>query len=89
MAYANEGSEVMAKGLQQLLVWLRKDLMGEFEAINQYQAHIDNIDDAEVKALLAHIRDDEKEHVAELMHLITRLDEKQRLKFEEDHTEVR
>ena len=35
---------------------------------------------------MAHIRDDEKEHVAELTHLITRVDEIQKEKFLEDHT---
>lgn len=86
MAYVDEGGELKAKGLQQLLIWLRKDLIGEFDAINQYQAHIDNIDDPEIKELLAHIRDDEKEHVAELMHLINRLDAMQKHKFASDHT---
>lgn len=88
MAYAKEGGQLQARGLEQLLIWLRQDLMGELEAINQYQAHIDNIDDSEVKELLAHIRDDEKEHVAELMHLINRIDTKQKLKFAEDHTNI-
>jgi uncharacterized protein len=86
MAYVNEGGELQAKGLQQLLIWLRQDLVGELDAINQYQAHIDNIDDLEVKELLSHIRDDEKEHVAEIMHLINRLDAMQKLKFATDHT---
>lgn len=86
MAYTNEGGQLKAKGLEQLLIWLRQDLIGEFDAINQYQAHIDNIEDPEIQELLAHIRDDEKEHVAELMHLINRIDAKQRMKFEEDHT---
>jgi rubrerythrin len=72
--------------MEEVLVWLREDLVGELEAINQYQVHIDNIEDAEIKGLLAHIRDDEKEHVAEITHLIARIDAIQREKFAEDHT---
>lgn len=33
-----------------------------------------------------HIRNDEKEHVAKLTHLLTRIDEIQKQKFLEDHT---
>lgn len=87
MAYGKpESGSVKATQLEQLLIWLREDLMGELQAINQYQAHIDNIDDAEIKDLLAHIRDDEKEHVAEITHLISRIDAIQREKFMNDHT---
>ncbi len=87
MAYGKpEADSVQATPLEQLLIWLREDLMGELQAINQYQAHIDNIDDPEVKELLSHIRDDEKEHVAEITHLLTRIDAIQRQKFAEDHT---
>lgn len=87
MAYGKpEAKPTQATAMEQLLIWLREDLMGELQAINQYQAHIDNIDDAEVKDLLAHIRDDEKEHVAELTHLIARIDAIQRTKFATDHT---
>ena len=85
MAYGKKESRE-ATPLEQTLIWLREDLVGELEAINQYQWHIDNIDNEEIKGLLAHIRDDEKEHVAELTHLITRVDEIQKEKFLEDHT---
>lgn len=87
MAYGKPGAAAKsAAGMEELLIWLREDLMGELQAINQYQAHIDNIDDEEVKDLLSHIRDDEKEHVAEITHLIARIDAIQRQKFAEDHT---
>ena len=87
MAYGKPGAAAKsAAGLEEVLIWLREDLMGELQAINQYQAHIDNIDDVEVKELLSHIRDDEKEHVAEITHLIARIDDIQRQKFAEDHT---
>lgn len=87
MAYGNpESGSLKAEPLEQLLIWLREDLIGEFQAINQYQAHIDNIDNEEIKALLAHIRDDEKEHVAEITHALARIDTIQREKFANDHT---
>jgi len=63
---------------------LREDLIGELQAINQYQEHIDETDDEEVKKVLSHIRDDEKEHVAELTKLIRKLDEAQEEKFQKE-----
>lgn len=89
MAYGKSESKsesVKDSGLEQVLIWLREDLVGELEAINQYQAHIDKIDNEEVRELLEHIRDDEKEHVAEITHLLARIDVIQREKFAEDHT---
>ncbi|HMM19562.1 MAG TPA: rubrerythrin [Selenomonadales bacterium] len=87
MAYGKPESGAMdASPMEQLLIWLREDLMGELQAINQYQAHIDNISDPEIKELLSHIRDDEKEHVAEITHLIARIDSIQQQKFASDHT---
>jgi hypothetical protein len=44
------------------------------DAINLYQAHIDTTDNEAAKKILAHIRDDEKEHVAEFMELLKILD---------------
>ena len=63
---------------------LRKDLMGEFEAINQYQEHIDEVDDEEVKKILTHVMNDEKEHVAELTKLLQELDATEKEKFEKE-----
>ncbi len=63
---------------------LREDLVGELEAINQYQAHIDTLDNDEARAVLEHIRDDEKEHFAELVKLIQKLDPVQAAKFEKE-----
>jgi rubrerythrin len=63
---------------------LREDLVGELEAINQYQEHIDEIDDEEAKEVLAHIRDDEKEHFAELVKIIRKLDSSQEEKFQKE-----
>ncbi len=63
---------------------LRQDLIGELEAINQYQEHIDEIDDEEAKKVLEHIMVDEKEHVAELTKLIAKLDNIQQEKFQKE-----
>jgi rubrerythrin len=57
-----------------VLEMLREDLIGELQAINQYQEHIDSMDDEDAVKVLEHIRDDEKEHVAELTKLIQKLD---------------
>ena len=63
---------------------LREDLVGEFQAINQYQEHIDATDDEEIKKVMSHIRDDEKEHVAELTKLLRGLDATQEEKFQKE-----
>ncbi len=56
------------------LEMLREDLIAELQAINQYQEHIDSVDDDDAREVLEHIRDDEKEHVAQLTKLIQKLD---------------
>ena len=87
MAYEKTDSESgNTIGLEEVLIMMREDLVGELQAINQYQAHINKIDNAEIRGLLEHIRDDEKEHVAEITHAITRIDAIQNAKFAEDHT---
>lgn len=63
---------------------LREDLIGELGAINQYQEHIDETDNEEIKNVLGHIRDDEKEHVAELTKLIRKSDRTQEEKFQKE-----
>jgi len=63
---------------------LREDLIGELEAINQYQKHIDETDNEKIKKVLSHIADDEKEHFAELTKLIRELDKTQKEKFEKE-----
>ena len=63
------------------LEMLREDLMAELQAVNQYQEHIETLEDEDAISVLEHIRDDEKEHVAELVKLIQRLDPVQAEKF--------
>lgn len=56
------------------LKMLRDDLIGELEAINQYEDHILELENEEAVNMLEHIIDEEKEHVAELLRLIRNLD---------------
>lgn len=72
MTYESEYEE--EEDVDIVLEMLREDLIGELQAINQYQEHVDSIDDEEARKVLEHIRDDEKEHVAELTKLIQKLD---------------
>jgi rubrerythrin len=60
---------------------LREDLIGELEAINQYQDHILSIENVDVVRVLEHIVEEEKEHVAELFEVINNLDSIQAEKF--------
>lgn len=66
------------------LKMLREDLVGELQAINQYQSHIDTLGDKEAKEVLTHIIADEKEHVAELIKLIRKNDSVQDEKFKKE-----
>jgi len=63
------------------LEMLREDLMGELQAINQYQEHIESLENDEAVTTLEHIIGEEKEHAAELVKLIQRLDTIQAEKF--------
>jgi rubrerythrin len=56
------------------LKMLRDDLIGELEAINQYEDHILELENEEAVNTLEHIIDEEKKHVAELLRLIQNLD---------------
>ena len=66
------------------LEMLREDLIGELEAINKYQEHIDSLDNEEAIRVLEQIRDDEKEHFAELTKLIQKLDATQNEKLKKE-----
>jgi len=49
-------------------------LMEELEAVDWYQQRVDATKDADLKAILAHNRDEEKEHAAMLLEWIRRKD---------------
>jgi len=79
---SNNGDEMSDLEEREIdLGMLREDLVGELQAINQYQEHIEMLDDEDAISVLEHIRDDEKEHVAELTKLIQKLDPTQADKF--------
>jgi len=59
-------------------------LIGELQAINQYQEHIESLENEEAVTTLEHIIEDEKEHVAELVKLIQNLDPVQAEKFKKE-----
>lgn len=49
-------------------------LMEELEAVNWYNQRVDAAKDEELKAILAHNRDEEKEHASMLLEWIRRKD---------------
>jgi len=51
-------------------------LIEELEAVDWYQQRVDACKDGELKAILAHNRDEEKEHAAMLLEWIRRKDPK-------------
>ncbi|OGO59486.1 MAG: hypothetical protein A2025_01715 [Chloroflexi bacterium RBG_19FT_COMBO_47_15] len=81
MSYSFDEETGIEDGRELDLEILREDLIAELQAINQYQEHIDALEDEEAIRVLEHIRDDEKEHVAELVKLIQMLDPVQAEKF--------
>ncbi len=50
-------------------------LIEELEAVDWYNQRVDACDDEELKAILAHNRDEEKEHAAMLLEWIRRQDD--------------
>ena len=62
----------------------RQSLIEELEAINWYQERVENKTDEELKEILEHNRDEEKEHVAMLIEWLRENDTEQDDVFE-DH----
>lgn len=61
---------------------IRLDIVGELEAIVQYENHIAQTNDKSVQATLRDIVKEEKLHVGQLMGLLFSLDEESREQFE-------
>jgi rubrerythrin len=74
MSYSSDEEEVRKLVIDDDLEMLREDLIGELQAINQYQEHIESLEDEEAVTTLEHIIEEEKEHAAELLRLIHTLD---------------
>jgi uncharacterized protein len=51
-----------------------RSLMEEFEAVDWYAQRVDATDDPDLKAILAHNRDEEKEHAAMVLEWLRRRD---------------
>jgi len=81
MSYSFDEETGIEDGRELDLEMIREDLVAELQAINQYQEHTEALEDEEAIRVLEHIRDDEKEHVAELFKLIQTLDPVQAEKF--------
>ncbi|MEM0106972.1 MAG: hypothetical protein QW045_01295 [Candidatus Micrarchaeaceae archaeon] len=60
----------------------RQSLVEELQAINWYQERIEASKNEELKRILSHNRDEEKEHAAMLMEWIEKNDPKQKEMFE-------
>ena len=83
MNYSSEEMSDEQLAILDDLQMLREDLIGELQAINQYEDHILDLEDEEAVTTLEHIIEEEKEHVAELLKLIQNLDPAQAEKFKE------
>ncbi len=68
---------------------IRQDLVGELEAIHEYDAHIEATDNKDAIKVLSDIRDEEREHMGELLELLERLCPDERGLHDEGREEVR
>ena len=73
MTGEHEGRENLSEGTKNL-ERARKSLCEELEAINWYQERIEVTQDAGLKKILEHNRDEEKEHAAMVLEWIRRRD---------------
>ena len=69
----HEPVEQLTSGTQDLHRAIRS-LMEEFEAVDWYQQRVDACTDDELRATLAHNRDEEKEHAAMVLEWLRRHD---------------
>lgn len=74
---------------QELINAIRQDIVGELEAIFLYDAHAQATDDPRAKKILEDIRDEEREHVGELMTLLNILDPNEAQLFSNGQEEVK
>lgn len=68
---------------------IRQNVAAEIDAINLYAAHMDATDNESARRILAHIIDEEKEHLAEFLELLKILDPTQALDLEKAGPKVR
>lgn len=75
-----EGKNNLSKDTQDL-ERARQSLIEELDAINKYQERIENCSDKDLRKILEHNRDEEKEHMAMLIQWIRKKDKKQDMAF--------
>lgn len=73
----------------QLLTAIRHDIIGELDAIDQYQSHIDRTDNQMAIKVWTDIRNEEQVHVGELLTLLAMLDPQMAQGIEKGEAEVR
>ncbi|MDR2866253.1 MAG: demethoxyubiquinone hydroxylase family protein [Methanomassiliicoccaceae archaeon] len=74
---------------QELAQAIRLDLAGELEAIFLYDSHAEATDDPLAKKVLQDIRDEEKQHMGELLTLLIYLDPAEKELFDHGEGEVK
>lgn len=60
------------------LIVLREILQRELETINAYEKMLDRLTEPALREIVAHVTDEEREHVSEMYHLILARDVRQR-----------
>ena len=73
---------------EELLQALRIDVAGEMEAIFLYDAHVQATENEAARKVLADIRDEERQHIGELITLMRHLDPAETQTFFEGKEEV-
>ena len=74
MTYASTENEDRLSGRTKELHRALQSIVEELEAVDWYQQRIDATGDEELKAILAHNRDEEKEHASMLIEWVRRSD---------------
>ncbi len=70
------------------LVVLREILQRELETINAYEKMLERVSDPALREIIDHVTDEEREHVAEMYHLIMDRDPKQRERSVLSHAQL-
>lgn len=65
----------------------RADIIGELDAIIQYENHLDITENPIAKKVIQHIVEEEKMHVGELFGLLFKLDPSTKTQFERGYQE--
>ena len=84
MTFEHEGKQNLTEKTKDL-ERARRSLVEELEAISWYQERIENTKNAELRKVLEHNRDEEKEHAAMLMEWIRKNDPEQDKAFKKHH----